>query len=69
MDINNNVREDRRLTESETRDDLIRRFAFNFYQIRQRCRIQGTPEEDWQDGVEAYESYCNLNDMLDRREV
>ena len=60
---------DRRITETETKEDLIRRFAFNFYQIRQRCGLQGTPEQDWRDGIEAYESYCHLSDMLDRRRL
>ena len=54
---------------TETKEDIIRRFAFNFYQIRQRCNLQGSAEQDWQDGIEAYESYCHLNDMLDRRKI
>ena len=60
---------DRRLTESETRDDLIRRFAFNAYQIRLRCGLKGDEKSDFYDGEKMYNDYLNLNDMLDRRKI
>jgi hypothetical protein len=41
----------------ERKEDIIRRFAYNFYQIRLRCGIPGDATQDWLDGVDAYESY------------
>ena len=41
----------------ETKEDIIRRFAYNFYQIRDRCHIGGSPKKDWEDAEKAWESY------------
>ena len=51
----------------ETKEDIIRRFAYNAYQIRTRCGIKGDANSDWMDGVKMYEDYCSLHDMLMRK--
>ena len=51
---------------AETKDDLIRRFAYNFWQIRERCHLQGSAEQDYRDAEEAYESYAKIHNGLDR---
>jgi len=42
----------------ETKEDIIRRFAYNFYQIRNRCLVEGTSEQDWQNAENAYKDYA-----------
>ena len=59
----------KRLTETETKDDLIRRFAYQAYCIRKRCGLSGDEKSDYYDGEKMYNGYLNLNDMLDRRKV
>jgi len=54
---------------TDDREELIKRFAYNFWQIRQRCGLQGTAEQDYKDGEEAYESYHHLHEMIDRRKL
>ena len=41
------------------KEDIIRRFAYNFYQIRTRCFLPGDAKQDWLSGVKAYEDYKN----------
>lgn len=41
----------------ERKEDVIRNFAYQMYKLRQRCGLKGTPEQDWADGEQAYESY------------
>jgi len=53
----------------DDREELIKKFAYNFWQIRQRCGLQGTAEQDYKDGEEAYESYHHLHEMIDRRKL
>ena len=53
----------------ETKEDLIRRFAFNVYQIRIRCGLKGDATSDWLDGENMYDDYCNLHNILDRRKL
>ena len=46
---------------AETKEDIIRRFAYNFWQIRERCHLEGNAEQDWQSAEEAYESYQRIH--------
>ena len=54
---------------SETREDLIRRFAYQAHKIRLKCGLEGNQDTDWQDGIKMYNDYCNLYNMLDRRKI
>ena len=60
---------DRRLTETETREDLIRRFAYTAYQLRIRLNLMGDEKSDFYAGEKMYNDYCTLHDMLDRRKI
>jgi hypothetical protein len=44
----------------ESREDIIRRFAYQFYLLRVRCHLPLNEKEDWEDGIRAYESYVRL---------
>jgi len=48
----------------ETREEIIKRFAYNFWQIRERCHLQGNAEQDWQDAIEAVNSYERIHNGL-----
>lgn len=61
MGTNNNMREDRRLTESETREDLIRRFAYQYYLKRKRLSLPLNEKEDWKNAKEDFEHYEMLH--------
>ena len=63
------MQDERRIIIAESRENLIKRFAYNAYQIRIRCGLEGNQNTDWQDGVKMYEDYCQLHDMLDRRKL
>lgn len=47
--------------EVETREDLIKRFAYNFWQIRSRCGLAGDEKKDYFDAIEAVNSYEKLH--------
>ena len=51
---------------AETKEDIIRKFAYNFYQIKQRCGLPTDEKEDWEIAEEAYESYTRIHNGLDR---
>ena len=48
-------------------EDLIKRFAYQAYQIRIRCGLTGDATSDWFDGVKMYKDYCLLHDVLERK--
>ena len=50
---------------TETKEDIIRRFAYNFYQVRERCHLQGNAKQDWRDAELAYEGYARIHNGLD----
>ena len=53
---------DKRLTETESRDELIRRFAYQNYLKRKRLNLPLDEKEDWEiaeDDVKYYEMLHN----------
>ncbi len=53
----------------ESKEDIIRRFAYNAYQIRTRCHLKGDATSDWMSGVQMYEDYLTLHDTIMKRKL
>ena len=48
---------------TETKEDLIKRFAYQYYQKRLRLGLALNEKEDWRDAVSDYEHYEKLHNI------
>jgi len=54
----------RRLTEIETKEDLIRRFAYQHYLKRKRLNLPLNELGDWEDAEQDFEHYKKLHNGI-----
>jgi hypothetical protein len=45
----------------DSKEEIIKRMAYNFYQIRLRHNLPGDDKQDWLDAVKEYERYESLH--------